>query len=70
MHNYLCITYLHLTCYLATTSLLGVSQWYVEGRKLYGKAGFIEASKSFSPEDISPMDGKVVAVTGLIHMLK
>lgn len=36
----------------------------MEGSKLYGKAGYDEAKKSFVPDDISPMGGKVVAVTG------
>lgn len=44
--------------------MLGVSQWYIEGSKLYGKAGFEEAKKSFQEDDIPSMDGKVVAITG------
>lgn len=56
----LCI---HMLC-----SLLGLSQWYYEGSKKYGKAGFNEASKDFSPDDISSMDGKVVAITGMIEL--
>ncbi|CAM9299765.1 unnamed protein product, partial [Ectocarpus fasciculatus] len=45
-------------------SLLGVSQWYLEGTKYYGKAGFNQAKSYFSPDDITSLSGKIVAITG------
>ena len=45
-------------------SLTAVTQWYLEGSRHYGKAGFLSASSSFRPDDIAKMTGKVVAITG------
>jgi hypothetical protein len=36
----------------------------MEGKKLYGKVGYDEASKMFVNEDIQDMSQKVVALTG------
>jgi dehydrogenase/reductase SDR family member 12 len=44
--------------------MLGVSQWYFEGGRKYGKAGFVEASARFDSKDCKDMTGKIVAVTG------
>ena len=45
-------------------SLSAVTQWYIEGSRLYGRAGFLRAQQSFGTSDLSDMSGKVVAITG------
>jgi hypothetical protein len=45
-------------------SLTATTQWYLEGRRLYGLSGFQDASRAFSRSDLGDMSGKVVAITG------
>jgi dehydrogenase/reductase SDR family member 12 len=45
-------------------SAAAVTQWYLEGSRLYGGKGFEMASRRFRPSDLSDMSGKVVLITG------
>jgi dehydrogenase/reductase SDR family protein 12 len=45
-------------------SKVALAQWYLEGRRLYGPAGYEATAKTFSPGDLADMTGKSVVITG------